>query len=152
MDQRRKDQLSSLFWLGLAVIFCIAAIRLSVGTLREPGSGFFPLLGGSILGVLSLLNFLKNVRGIPSEAKSPESPIKWKNIIVTLAVLFAFPSLLDLLGFAPATFLFFVLLLRWIEPQRGAVVFGGSALASILFYLVFQFWLKIRFPIGFFGV
>lgn len=152
MDQRRKDQLSSLFWLGWAVIFCIASIRLSVGALREPGSGFFPFLGGSILGLLSLANFLKNIKGVATKAESSKSSIKWKNIIVTLAILFAFPFLLDLMGFIPTTFLFFVLLLRLIEPQRWAVVFGGSASATILLYFVFQFWLKIKFPIGFFGI
>lgn len=152
MDQRRKDQLSSLFWLGLAVIFCIASIRLSVGTLQQPGSGFFPFLGGSILGLLSLANFLENLKGVTSKAESSKSPINLKNVIVTLAILFAFPSLLDLMGFAPTTFLFFVFLLRWIEPQRWAVVFGGSASATILLYFVFQFLLKIKFPIGFFGI
>jgi putative tricarboxylic transport membrane protein len=152
MDQRRQDQLSSLFWLGLAVIFCIASIRLSVGTLQQPGSGFFPFLGGSILGLLSLVNFLKSLKGVPSKAESSGSPVKWKNIIVSLAILFAFPSLLDLMGFAPATFLFFAFLLRLIEPQRWAVVFGGSASATIVLYFIFQFWLKIQFPIGFFGI
>lgn len=152
MDLQKKDQLSSLFWLGFAVIFCVASIRLSVGTLRQPGSGFFPFLGGSILVLLSLANFLKNLKGVASQAESSKSPINWKNIMVTLAILFAFPFLLDLIGFAPTTFLFFVFLLRLIEPQRWAIVLGGSASATILLYFIFQFWLKIKFPIGFFGI
>lgn len=151
MDERRKDQLSSLFWFALAVIFCLASIRLSLGTLHQPGSGFFPFLGGSILGLLSLINFLKSLKGETSEAESPKPSIRWKNILVTLAILFSFPFLLEFMGFAFATFLFFVLLLRLIEPQRWAVVLGGSAGATGLLYIVLEFWLKIHFPEGFLG-
>jgi len=151
MDERRKDQLSSLFWLVLAIIFCVASIRLSLGTLHQPGSGFFPFLGGSVLGLLSLVNFLKTLKGETSEAESPKPSIRWRNILVVLAILFSFPFLLELIGFAPTTFLFFVLLLRVIEPQRWAVVLGGSASATVLLYFVLEFWLKIHFPGGFLG-
>jgi hypothetical protein len=151
MDERRKDQLSSLFWLVLAIIFCLAAIRLSLGTLHQPDSGFFPFLGGSVLGLLSLINFLKTLKGQTSEAESPQPSIRWKNILVALAILFSFPFLLEFMGFAPATFLFFVLLLRLIEPQRWAIVLGGSAGATVLLYIVLEFWLKIHFPGGLWG-
>lgn len=152
MDLRKKDQLSSLFWLAFAAIICVASIRLSLGTLKQPGSGFLPFLGGAVLGLLSLANFLKNLKKAPFQAESSPSEVNWRNIILSLAILFAFPLLLDLIGFAPATLLFFVLLLRLIDPQRWAIVFGGSAAATFLFYLVFQFWLKIKFPIGIFRI
>ena len=152
MDLRKKDQLSSFFWLGFSVIFCMASIRLSLGPAHQPGPGFFPFLGGSILGVLSLVNFLRSLKKVASKAESSKSPIHWKNIILTLAILFAFPFLLDWIGFAPSTFLFFVFLLRSIEPQRWAIVFGGSATATLLLFFVFQFWLKIKFPVGIFGI
>jgi hypothetical protein len=78
--------------------------------------------------------------------------MNWLNIILTLAILFAFPFLLDLIGFAPTTFIFFAFLLRFIEPQRWFIILGGAGAAAVFSYFIFQFWLKIKFPIGMLGI
>jgi hypothetical protein len=37
------------------------------------------------------------------------------------------------------------------EPQRWLVAIGGSAIASISSYAVFELWLKTQLPKGFLG-
>jgi putative tricarboxylic transport membrane protein len=154
MDVRTADRSSSAFFLAVALIVCWASFRLSIGTLEQPGSGFFPFLGGAALAVLSAANLVKALRssgkdpGLGSTTRS----INWKNILLSLAVLAAFPLLLEVLGFAPTTFLFFLLLLRVIEPQRWVVTLGFSFLAAVFFHLLFQVWIKMKFPVGVFGI
>ena len=79
-------------------------------------------------------------------------PKNCRNIILTLVVLFAYPLLLGLIGFLPTTFLFLVALLRFVEPKGWGVVLGGAGVGAISSYLIFQYWLKIEFPIGIFGM
>lgn len=155
MDVRRGDRGSSVFFLALALIVCWAAWRLSIGTLEQPGSGFFPFLGGGALAVLSGANLIQALRkdraSVPATKPAVWS-INWKNLLIALAVLAAFPFLLGILGFGPATFVFFVLLLSLIEPRRWIVTFGFSLAAALSFHLLFQVWIKMKFPIGIFGI
>jgi hypothetical protein len=147
--------LSSLFWLILAVTFCIGCIELGLGNPHQPGSGLFPFFCGGALGLLSLANLVQSLSKRQEEPETESAPgrrINLRNIILTLAVLFAFPWLLDLIGLAPALFVFLFILLRFVEPQRWLVVFGGSVAGAILTCLVFQVWLQIQFPRGIFGI
>jgi putative tricarboxylic transport membrane protein len=154
MDVRTADRGSSAFFLVLALFVCWASFRLSIGTLEQPGSGFFPLLGGGALAALSAANLIQSLRAPGPElgTRSAAQPINWKNVLLALAILAAFPFLLELLGFAPTTFVFFVLLLRLIEPQKWTVTIGFSVLAAVGFYLLFQVWIKMKFPIGLFRI
>jgi hypothetical protein len=143
-----RDLASSLFWLAIAIFFCLEGfINLKLGTLRSPGTGFFPFLGGVVLGLLSLvllLNSLKN-RGTLSLSglKSP------RLLLVTGAIL-AYLLLLETFGFVTITFLFLFLLFR--IAYRGWVFSAVSALlGAFATYALFQLWLKTQLPTGPFG-
>jgi hypothetical protein len=43
------------------------------------------------------------------------------------------------------------MLFRFVEPQKWVVAVGGSALASIASYVVFELWLKTQLPRGILG-
>jgi putative tricarboxylic transport membrane protein len=79
-------------------------------------------------------------------------PSIWKSLLVILGVLFGYALFLDFLGFLVSTFLLLVMLFRLVEPQRWVVAIGGSALASIASYIVFEVWLKTQLPKGIFGI
>ena len=153
MGTKTKDRWSSLFWLIFAVGFCFASLQLPFGTLYQSGPGFFPFLAGGILALLSLLNFFQAKKGQATTEKKGPLPgeINYRSILLTLAILAAFPFLLGFLGFGLTTFVFFVLLLRFIEPQGWPVTLGGAGLFAVLAYFVFQVWLKIKFPLGLLG-
>ena len=117
--------------------------------------GFFPFYMGIILALLSIKNLTKAIaqRKIATDVKTSGEDINWKNIIVTVVVLFCFPLFLDFLGFSLSVFFFTAFFLRFINPpQRWSVVLGMGGAVAIVFYLVFQYWLKIQFPSGIFGV
>jgi hypothetical protein len=155
MDWNRKEQVSSLFLFLFSVFICFFSFRLSIGSIHNPGGGFFPFYLGIVLGLLSFGNFAKAIaRKKPAivTIKTFDTDINWKNIIITVVVLFSYPLLLGILGFPVSTFLFTALFLRFIEPKRWSVVLGTGGAVAIVSYLVFQYWLKIQFPSGIFGV
>jgi putative tricarboxylic transport membrane protein len=143
-----RDLISGLFWLAIAILFSIEGlIHLKLGTLHQPGPGFFPFWGGVVLGLLSLVllvNSLKNRdRLLLSGLKSP------KFLLATGAIL-AYLLLLETLGFVTITFLFLFLLFRlenegWVFSAVSSLVGAGSS------YALFQLWLKTQLPAGPFG-
>jgi putative tricarboxylic transport membrane protein len=155
MDRNKKEQASGIFLLLFSVFVCFFSYKLSIGDIHNPGGGFFPFYLGIILALLSIINIAKAIvrrKGALNATEASGAGINWKNIIVTVVVLFGYPPLLGILGFPLSTFLFTVIFLRFIEPQRWTVVLGTGGAVTLFFYVVFQYWLKIQFPAGIFGV
>jgi len=150
---KKYDQMSSLLWLALAFYIGIESLRLPLGSWRDPGPGFLPLGAGIGLAILSLTVFSQaRFRTEGRTRKGWYSQERWKSLLVILGVLFGYALFLDFLGFLVSTFLLLVMLFRFVEPQRWIVAIGGSALASIASYIVFEVWLKTQLPKGIFGI
>jgi putative tricarboxylic transport membrane protein len=151
---RRYDQMSSLVWLVFAIYICIESNRLSFGSFHNPGPGFLPLLVGIFLGIFSIIVFLQaSLSGKSQESNlSWYSKEKWKKLIWVLVALFAYAVCLEILGFLISTFLLLVFLfLSGMEPKRWGVAIGGSAIASVSSYAVFELWLRTQLPRGILG-
>jgi len=48
-----RDLVSGLFWLAVAIFAAVQGLALKLGSLHQPGPGFFPFWGGVVLGLLS---------------------------------------------------------------------------------------------------
>ena len=147
---KRNDQISSLIWFFFAVYICIESIRLPLGSWRDPGPGFLPLLVGLILASLSIICFMQARLAESTEQKASwYSRERWKNLIWVLLALLAYALVLDPLGFLMSTFLLLVFLFRFgMEPQRWLWAIGASGIASVSCYVVFELWLRTQLPRG----
>jgi putative tricarboxylic transport membrane protein len=149
-----KEEGSSLVWLGLAILICIGSLRLSLGSFQNPGPGFFPFIAGLVMGVLAAMLYFQ-ARRSASSAKETKQPL-WTNhggvkkIVLTTIALLVYAIGMDYLGFLISTFIFFVFLLRTIEPQRWGLVILESLLASGISYVIFEIWLQAQLPRGIF--
>jgi putative tricarboxylic transport membrane protein len=151
----KKDQISTIFLLLVAGVLLIASVNASLGSFGEPGSGLVPFLAAFLLGIFSLLDLavssLKNTGG-------KEKPVfrlremNWRNLIMTLGGLFAFPFLLKLLGFNLTVFGFMLFLAKTIEPRRWGIAVLFALSTTIACYLLFVFWLKFVVEKGVFGI
>jgi uncharacterized membrane protein len=52
---KKRDRVSSLFWMGFGVVFFIASWQSGLITQGIPGAGFFPFICGVVLIGLSLI-------------------------------------------------------------------------------------------------
>src|SRR5262245_12353041 len=121
-----RDLTSALFWLAFAIFFSIEGLtQLKLGTLHQPGPGFFPFWAGVVLGLLSLILLLNSLR--KSDTLSLSGLKSWKLLLVAGALL-AYLLLLETLGFLTITFLFLFLLLRL--EYKGWMFSAASALAG----------------------
>jgi len=150
---KKYDRTSSLVWLGFALYICFESFRLPLGSIRDPGPGFRPLLVGGFLAGLSIICFLQARGGPSGEPKgSWYSAERWKNLVWILLALLVYAVILDFLGFLVSTFLLLVVLFRFgMEPQRWVWAVGGSVIASVSCYAVFELWLRTQLPKGILG-
>lgn len=155
MMKLKKDQISSIFLLLIAGVILISSVKASLGSFGNPGSGLVPFLAAVLLGIFSLLNLIISGR---SKGEVKEKPIflsheiNLKNLIKTLGALFAFPSLLNLLGFNLTVFGFILFLAKAIEPRRWVIAILFALSTTIVCYLLFVYWLKFVIEKGIFGI
>ena len=140
----RRDLVSALFWLAVAIFAAAQGLALKLGSLKQPGSGFFPFWGGVLLGLLSLVLVVKSLGARPGEPLArPESA----RLFVVAGAILGYVLLLERVGFVAVTFAFLILLLRL--ERRGwafsAATAGAGAAAS---WALFQLWLKTQLPVG----
>jgi putative tricarboxylic transport membrane protein len=144
-----RDLTSGLSWLGVAIFFSIEGFtQLKLGSLRQPGPGFFPFWGGLALGILSLILL---ARSLKSRERLGSIVIPWPALLLVLGALLAYLLFLETLGFVTVTFLFLLLLFRF--GRTGWIKSGGWAfIATSVVYLVFKFWLQVQLPRGLLGL
>ena len=149
----KYDRISSMVWLGFAIYIGIESFRLPLGSFRDPGPGFLPLLIGLILAGLSVVCFIQARTAESMERKgSWYSRERWKNLVWILLALFSYALVLDILGFLVSTFLLLIFLFRFgMEPQKWFWAIGGSVVASLSCYVVFELWLRTQLPKGILG-
>ena len=144
-----KDLASAVFWLAVAIYVSFEGFtKLKLGTLRQPGPGFFPFWGGLLLGACALILL---VRSLKSRERRRFGAIPWPALIMVLGALLGYLLFLETLGFVIVTLLFLLALfcfaeIGWIKHVAWSVI------ATSLVYALFKLWLKVPLPSGLFGI
>jgi len=149
---RILDQASSLFWLLVSIAVFVESIRLGVGKLHNPGTGFLTFGASGILGILSLLLFLRASLHQDEVKREPLFVGKfWTRIVFVLIVLFLYSRMMPVLGYLFSTFLLMTTLFWILERKKMVFVLVSSIVSTLVTYLVFSKWLNCQFPDGLFG-
>jgi putative tricarboxylic transport membrane protein len=147
---KRRDLISSLFWLAVGALIAYLGYDLELGTLNEPGSGFMFFWVGLIMIGLSLGIFIQALRkeGTAGELKSLWAGVQWKKVVYVLAALVLYAWAFLSLGFILCTALLLIFLFKVVEPQRWSVAIFGAVLSALTGYMVFNLWLGTQLPRG----
>ncbi len=138
-----SDTASSLALTAFGGFTAWQAKKLSIGSVHEPGPGFFPFCLGLLLVAVAVAIFFG---GLKQKDAPPEKGLRRDRVIITLISFFVYAYIMEPLGYLLSTFLLMVLLLRmtvkkawWYAPAVGVLVSGVS-------YLLFSVWLEVRMP------
>jgi len=118
----------SLFLIGVGG--AIGAWQIGFGTFQAPGPGFFPFWLASLLALLSLVFFVRNLGEdvIPIALWAKGS---WIRPLKAACVMFVYVLLIGRLGFISSSALLFVAWLRIVEHSSwktvALLVVGGTA-------------------------
>jgi len=144
---------SSLFWLVFSVSVLIESLRLGIGKPRNPGTGFIAFGASGLLGILSLVLFLKTT--LKKEEGPRESIFAgrvWKRVLFALIALVIYANAMPIAGYLISTFLLMSFLFWIVRGQKWWWVLASSFLTTLISYCVFSKWLNCQFPEGFFGL
>jgi putative tricarboxylic transport membrane protein len=144
------DRASSLCWLLVSVAVCVGSLKMGIGTIHNPGRGFMPFGASGLLGLLSLVLFLKASRGKKEATPIPLAIGEWRRILLVIIALTAYSVFMPTAGYLISTFILMAVLFWTLEKKVGRALLS-SLLTTVVTYVVFSKWLNCQFPEGFLG-
>jgi putative tricarboxylic transport membrane protein len=142
--------MSSLFSIGFAIAICLESIRIGPGAPSNPGPGFVPLICGLLRGLIGGIVFISTYKSSPLECKAalwgPDT--RWRDMIFTTISLIVYALLIDFLGFHFMTLFWMIFICRWVGRMGWMTTLLISAVTIMSSYLIFSYYLGIRFPLG----
>ena len=151
MSGLHKDQVGGALLVATGVAVVVAGVGYGMGTLRQMGSGFFPVVLG-VLMTLTGVALLATARRTPAEAPVETSHLagpvlQWRGWLCIVGGMLAFAVLGEHGGLVPASFAsVFVAALG----DRGNTWRSAAALAALMTMLgvvVFHFGLHLLLPL-----
>jgi putative tricarboxylic transport membrane protein len=135
-----------------SLVTCIESYRIRLGTINDPGPGFFPFGAGFAMLILSLAALFQSIaRKKKVEKTALQEPFRWWNIVIILAAITAYAFSLEKIGFLINTFLFICLLLKVVEPQTWKTAILGALITTMAANLVFNVIFQTHLPSGILG-
>ena len=142
----------NLFWLLFSLFTCVESYRLGLGSINNPGPGFFPFGAGFLMLILSLAALFQSIRKRNQlEKTTRQEPFRWWNIVIILAAVTAYAFSLEKIGFLINTFLFMCLLLKVVEPQTWKTAIIGALITAVAANLIFNVIFRAQIPPGILG-
>lgn len=145
---KASDVGSSFFLIALGGFTAWQSKKLSLGGPRAPEPGFFPFCVALLLIGVGLIILVQGVRRKP---EVPEAGLSKGRVILALVAIFAYPFILEPLGYLLSTFLFTIVLLRMMVKKTWWFTLGVACLISPVSYILFKVWLKVPLPGGLMG-
>ncbi|MBM4278094.1 MAG: tripartite tricarboxylate transporter TctB family protein [Deltaproteobacteria bacterium] len=151
---KKRDILSSLFWMAVSIGVCYGGYGLDLGTLHDPGSGFMFFWVGIIMIGLSIGLLIRAIKrpAVAGELKIFRTGIRWGKVVSTLVALMLYAYVFVPLGFILSTVLLLIFLFKAVEPQRWSWAILGAMISTLAAYGVFHLWLRSPLPKGFLGI
>ncbi len=146
------DRASSIFFFAVSVIVFVGSIQLGLGTTRQPGPGFITFGASGLLGILSIIGFLRTFSGKVKYREVLFGNILWWRVVLSGLAILACALLMPTLGYLITTFLLMLFLYCMIHEQKWYWVIISSLLSSLGSYYLFSKLLNCQFPDGLFGL
>jgi hypothetical protein len=133
-------------FLLIGLWICLQAGQLPFGSFRMPAAGFFPLLLGVTLSVLSLILLAIGLFTAPLGTR--EALLPRPEIGILIGAIFASAWLFERVGYLLTMVVFLVVVLKTLGQLRWMTALALGLLGSISSYLLFGRVLLIALPSG----
>ena len=141
-----RDVAVAALGLALGGVAVFESAKLPLGTVRNPGQGFFPWWTSVVIVLLALFLLIQALTS--RRSINPQASGRIAKVTALLLVLAMYTLLLDLLGYLICTFFLVLFMLRATNPQRWPVALIMALIAAFGSYGVFAIWLSVPLPRG----
>ncbi len=144
----RADVASGAVLGSLGIYAAVQSHGFGLGTLSQPGAGFFPFIAATLMllcsGTVLVRGLLTRPVPVPWEAR--QGAVSWLKVWLCVAALVAYAVALPLIGFITSTFLVMFALSRLDPLTTWRSSLFIALLGSIGFWVIFVRLLSVRFP------
>ncbi|MSP89125.1 MAG: tripartite tricarboxylate transporter TctB family protein [Alphaproteobacteria bacterium] len=137
----------AVVWSAIGLAVCAGATTYGLGSLGQPQPGLFPFVVGAGIVLLATSEAIACWR-----AHAPSTRLRLGEhgsaVIVALAILCLYALAFERLGFAVCTLLLFVALFRALAGRGWRFSVAAGLLATVVFYVAFEYGLKVNLPRG----
>ena len=139
-----------LIWLALGIFVIRPGLKLKLGSINDPGSGYVLFYIGILMCLFALTIIIAAVtEGGPTFGSRWEGA-RWTKPLTIIACLIAFSFALEPLGFLLSAIPLMLLLLRVVDPVRWTLALPLAVLAPLGVWWVLKRALLIQLPSGIF--
>jgi putative tricarboxylic transport membrane protein len=147
------QKITAAILLVFSLLYFLKGLGLQMGTPRNPGPGFIPVIIGILLVASTGFYWVRvfHPKGLGGEEKrTPEGERKnYAAILGITGCAVLFPLLLETLKFLVTTFAVSFLMLSLLKPKKWAFAFFLAAGMSVSSFLIFSRLLGVALPMGF---
>ena len=148
----KSELWGGLIGLALGGFVIWSGMKLKLGTINDPGSGYVLFYTGILMCVFAGSIIVSAVsEGGPTLASRWEN-VRWSKPLLLIACLVAFSVALEPLGFLLSSIPLMLLLLRLIDPVRWSLAIPIAVLVPVGMWWVLKRLLLIQLPSGLFGI
>jgi putative tricarboxylic transport membrane protein len=141
-----------LIGLALGIFVVWSGLKLKLGTINDPGSGYVLFYAGVLMCVFAATIIIAAVTEGGPTFGSRWKDTRWTKPLLIIACLVAFSFSLDTFGFLLSTIPLMALLLRVIDPARWSLTIPIALLAPLGVWWVLKRLLLIQLPSGIFEI
>ncbi|MBB4361140.1 putative tricarboxylic transport membrane protein [Bradyrhizobium sp. CIR18] len=143
---------SGLIGLGLGIFVIRSGLKLKLGTIHDPGSGFVLFYAGILMCAFAATIIVAAITEGGPTFGSRWKDARWAKPVIVIACLTGFAIALDPLGFLLAAIPLTLLLMRLIDPVRWSLAIPISILVPVGMWWLLKQALGIQLPSGMFGI
>lgn len=141
-----------LIGLGLGIFVIRSGLKLKLGTINDPGSGYVLFYTGILMcAFAATIIFAAFTEGGPTFG-SRWKDARWTKPVVIIACLIAFSIVLEPFGFLLSSIPLTLALMRLIDPVRWPLAIPISILVPTGMWWLLKHGLGIQLPSGNFGI
>lgn len=141
-----------LIGLGLGGYVIWSGLKLKLGTINDPGSGYVLFYTGILMCVFASSIIVGAITGGGPTFASRWRDTRWTKPLLVILCLAAFSLALDPLGFLLSSIPLMLLLLRVIDPVRWTLAIPLAVLVPLGMWWILKRLLLIQLPSGIFEI
>jgi putative tricarboxylic transport membrane protein len=141
-----------LIGLALGLFVIRSGVKLKIGSINDPGSGYVLFYTGLLMCVFAVTIVIAALTEGGATFGSRWEGTRWTKPLVIIASLIAFSFALDTIGFLLSSIPLMVLLLRAIDPVRWSLTIPLAIAAPLGVWWVLKHALLIQLPSGIFEI
>jgi len=155
MNKLSRDHVGGALLLATGVAVVVAGVGYGMGTLRQMGSGFFPVVLGVLMALIGAA-LLASAGRVPGDAAAEPSAerahlagpvVQWRGWLCIIGGVAAFAVLGEHGGLVPASFVSVFVAAMGDRGNSWRAAAGLAALMTLLGVVVFHYGLHLLLPL-----